>query len=135
VFDQAFKPFTFPGGFVDPNLPAGFAPFNVQEIAGRIVVAGSETSTTTGKQSVAIARFLGDHTVLTAGQSAVTTGTTSVADPSFFVIGMEGGAGGDCGIDDGCRTDDDCASHSCSITAGIGKCDLLLASSLAPTSP
>ena len=28
-----------PGGFVDPNLPAGFAPFNVQEIAGRLVVA------------------------------------------------------------------------------------------------
>ena len=25
-----------PGGFADPNLPAGFAPFNVQEIAGRI---------------------------------------------------------------------------------------------------
>ena len=24
-----------PGGFIDPNLPAGFAPFNVQEIAGR----------------------------------------------------------------------------------------------------
>ena len=28
-----------PGGFADPNLPAGFAPFNVQEIAGRLVVA------------------------------------------------------------------------------------------------
>ena len=27
-----------PGGFVDPNLPADFAPFNVQEIAGRLVV-------------------------------------------------------------------------------------------------
>jgi uncharacterized protein (TIGR03118 family) len=39
VFDASFKPVTAPGGFVDPNLPAGFAPFNVQEIAGRIVVA------------------------------------------------------------------------------------------------
>ena len=28
-----------PGGFADPNLPAGFAPFNVQEIGGRLVVA------------------------------------------------------------------------------------------------
>jgi uncharacterized protein (TIGR03118 family) len=39
VFDHAFAPTTVPGGFVDPNLPAGFAPFNVQELAGRIVVA------------------------------------------------------------------------------------------------
>jgi uncharacterized protein (TIGR03118 family) len=39
VFDEAFAKVTAPGGFVDPNLPAGFAPFNVQEIAGRIVVA------------------------------------------------------------------------------------------------
>jgi uncharacterized protein (TIGR03118 family) len=39
VFNDAFAPVTMPGGFVDPNLPAGFAPFNVQEIAGRLVVA------------------------------------------------------------------------------------------------
>ncbi len=39
VFNDAFMPTTVPGGFVDPNLPKGFAPFNVQEIAGRIVVA------------------------------------------------------------------------------------------------
>jgi uncharacterized protein (TIGR03118 family) len=39
VFDASFQPTTVPGGFVDPNLPAGFAPFNVQELAGRVVVA------------------------------------------------------------------------------------------------
>jgi uncharacterized protein (TIGR03118 family) len=39
VFNDAFGPVTVPGGFVDPNLPAGFAPFNVQEIAGHLVVA------------------------------------------------------------------------------------------------
>jgi uncharacterized protein (TIGR03118 family) len=39
VFDESFAKVTAPGGFVDPNLPAGFAPFNVQELAGRIVVA------------------------------------------------------------------------------------------------
>ena len=39
VFDDAFAPVTVPGGFVDPNLPAGFAPFNIQEIAGFLVVA------------------------------------------------------------------------------------------------
>jgi uncharacterized protein (TIGR03118 family) len=38
VFDQNFMPATLSGAFVDPNLPAGFAPFNVQELAGRIVV-------------------------------------------------------------------------------------------------
>jgi uncharacterized protein (TIGR03118 family) len=39
VFDDAFGQTTVPGGFVDPNLPSGFAPFNIQEIAGRLVVA------------------------------------------------------------------------------------------------
>jgi uncharacterized protein (TIGR03118 family) len=39
VFDASFKPVTVSGGFTDPNLPSGFAPFNVQELAGRIVVA------------------------------------------------------------------------------------------------
>jgi uncharacterized protein (TIGR03118 family) len=39
VFNDAFAPTTVPGGFTDPNLPAGFAPFNVQEVAGRLVVA------------------------------------------------------------------------------------------------
>jgi uncharacterized protein (TIGR03118 family) len=39
VFNDTFAPTTVPGGFVDANLPAGFAPFNVQEIAGRLVVA------------------------------------------------------------------------------------------------
>jgi uncharacterized protein (TIGR03118 family) len=39
VFNDAFAPTTVPGGFVDPTLPSGFAPFNVQEIAGRLVVA------------------------------------------------------------------------------------------------
>jgi uncharacterized protein (TIGR03118 family) len=38
VFNDSFAPVTVPGGFVDPNLPADFAPFNVQEIAGFLVV-------------------------------------------------------------------------------------------------
>ena len=42
VFNDSFAPVTVPGGFVDPNLPAGFAPFNVQEIAGRLVVSFAE---------------------------------------------------------------------------------------------
>lgn len=39
VFNDSFAPVTVPGGFADPNLPAGFAPFNIQESAGRLVVA------------------------------------------------------------------------------------------------
>jgi uncharacterized protein (TIGR03118 family) len=39
VFDSSFARVTSPGGFTDPNLPAGYAPLNVQELAGRIVVA------------------------------------------------------------------------------------------------
>jgi uncharacterized protein (TIGR03118 family) len=31
-------PTTVSGGFVDPNIPAGFAPFNVQNINGKLYV-------------------------------------------------------------------------------------------------
>ena len=39
VFDDHFGPVTLPGGFADPALPAGFAPFNVQALDGRLYVA------------------------------------------------------------------------------------------------
>ena len=39
VFDDAFAPATLSGHFTDPNLPAGFAPFNIQEISGKLYVA------------------------------------------------------------------------------------------------
>jgi uncharacterized protein (TIGR03118 family) len=38
VFDQAFRPVTRPGAFRDPGLPAGFAPFNVQNIGNFLFV-------------------------------------------------------------------------------------------------
>ena len=38
VFDSSFAPVSLPGSFIDPNLPAGFVPFNVQNIAGKIYV-------------------------------------------------------------------------------------------------
>ena len=38
VFDFAFKPLSTSGGFQDPNLPAGFAPFNIQRIGRRLYV-------------------------------------------------------------------------------------------------
>jgi uncharacterized protein (TIGR03118 family) len=39
VWNDQFRPVTLPGAFVDRALPAGFAPFNVQELRGRLYVA------------------------------------------------------------------------------------------------
>ena len=38
VFDSSFAQVFLPGAFTDPNLPAGFVPFNVQNISGNIYV-------------------------------------------------------------------------------------------------
>jgi uncharacterized protein (TIGR03118 family) len=38
VFDQNFQPVHAPGAFRDPNLPAGFSPFNIQNLDGRLFV-------------------------------------------------------------------------------------------------
>ncbi len=39
VFDGTFSPTTVSGGFKDPNLPAGYAPFNIWNIGGKLYVA------------------------------------------------------------------------------------------------
>jgi uncharacterized protein (TIGR03118 family) len=38
VFGSNFAPLTLPGNFTDPNLPAGFVPFNVQTLQGQVYV-------------------------------------------------------------------------------------------------
>ena len=38
VFDHNYKPATTDGGFVDPDIPAGFAPFDIKEIDGVLFV-------------------------------------------------------------------------------------------------
>jgi uncharacterized protein (TIGR03118 family) len=38
VFNSSFGPTTAPGGFVDPNLPSGLIPFNVEDIGGKVYV-------------------------------------------------------------------------------------------------
>ena len=39
VFDSGFSPHTFgAGSFTDPNLPAGYAPFNIENIDGKLYV-------------------------------------------------------------------------------------------------
>jgi uncharacterized protein (TIGR03118 family) len=39
VFDQGFNLVHLSGSFTDPQLPRGFAPFNIQELGGRLYVA------------------------------------------------------------------------------------------------
>jgi uncharacterized protein (TIGR03118 family) len=38
VFDANFAPTTVAGGFADPGIPAGFGPFNIQNIGGKLYV-------------------------------------------------------------------------------------------------
>ncbi len=38
VFDGTFKAATLAGNFTDPNLPAGFAPFNIDNLGGKLYV-------------------------------------------------------------------------------------------------
>src|SRR6266496_2095857 len=39
VYDSNFQPAQLPGGlFTDPAIPAGYAPFNIQELAGQLYV-------------------------------------------------------------------------------------------------
>jgi uncharacterized protein (TIGR03118 family) len=48
VFDQNFKPVSLPGSFQDPNLPSGFAPFNVAEFNNQIYVTYARRADATG---------------------------------------------------------------------------------------
>lgn len=38
VFDKNFAPARLPGAFLDPSLPAGFAPFGIRNIGGKLYV-------------------------------------------------------------------------------------------------
>jgi uncharacterized protein (TIGR03118 family) len=38
VFDSTFAPATLAGSFTDPNLPAGYAPFNIRDLGGSLYV-------------------------------------------------------------------------------------------------
>lgn len=46
VFDTNFKLTTVPGGFGDPNLPAGYAPFNIWPVNGKLVVTFAKQDAT-----------------------------------------------------------------------------------------
>ncbi|TMF40228.1 MAG: TIGR03118 family protein, partial [Chloroflexi bacterium] len=42
VFNGSFEPANAPGAFVDPKIPAGYAPFGIQNVEGTIVVTYAE---------------------------------------------------------------------------------------------
>lgn len=46
VYDSGFHPITLAGDFTDPGIPAGFAPFNVQNIHGDIYVSYAKQDAT-----------------------------------------------------------------------------------------
>ena len=60
VFNSSFTNVTTPSEFVDPNLPAGLVPFNVEDIGGKVYVAYApaghvpQTAATAGMGAVAV---------------------------------------------------------------------------------
>lgn len=48
VFDKNFAGTTLAGNFTDPNLPTGFAPYNIQTIGNMLYVAYAKLSTSPG---------------------------------------------------------------------------------------
>ena len=66
MFDDAFGPLTLPGAFVDRGLPAGYAPFNIQELGGRLYVAYAKQDATPRTRSPAPASASWTSTARTA---------------------------------------------------------------------
>jgi uncharacterized protein (TIGR03118 family) len=51
VFSGTFAPVTTAGGFVDPTLPAGYAPFGIQQIGGKIYVTYAQPDPVTHEKT------------------------------------------------------------------------------------
>jgi len=50
IFDGLFAPLSIGGAFVDPNLPSGYAPFNIVNLGGELYVAFALVETSTGDE-------------------------------------------------------------------------------------
>lgn len=95
VFNSSFQPVTLaPGAFVDPNVPAGLVPFNVQEINGQIYVTyapathSAETTATAGTGVVSVFSTSGAflHELIAGGNLASPWGIT-LAPAGFGAFG------------------------------------------------
>jgi uncharacterized protein (TIGR03118 family) len=60
VFDSSFGLLTLPGAFVDPKLPAGYAPFGIQTIGDHILVAYAKVDPATGEEEEGVGLGLVD---------------------------------------------------------------------------
>jgi uncharacterized protein (TIGR03118 family) len=54
VFNSSFAPVTPTGNFVDPNLPAGYEPFNIQNIGGLLYVEYNLAGVTDGTRGAGL---------------------------------------------------------------------------------
>jgi len=52
VFDAGFQPVTAPGGFIDPNLPAGYLPYNAQAVGGSVIVTFAQKDAASGREKL-----------------------------------------------------------------------------------
>jgi uncharacterized protein (TIGR03118 family) len=52
VFNSTYAPTTLGGTFVDPNLPAGYVPYNIENIGGTLYVAYSQVNPVTHEAAV-----------------------------------------------------------------------------------
>ena len=94
VFDGNFQLMSLPGAFSDPNVPAGFAPFNVQNLGGSIFVtyapAGrpNQISAALGQGVVAMFDTAGNfqREVVTGGELAAPWGL-AIAPAGFDGFG------------------------------------------------
>lgn len=95
VFDSSFKPVSLgAGAFVDPNLPAGLVPFNVQDIGGKVYVTyapsghSNQTGAALGQGVVDIYNEDGTFVqrLITGGQLAAPWGV-ALAPSSFGPFG------------------------------------------------
>lgn len=50
IFDATFNPATLAGNFTDPNLPAGYTPFNIQNLGGKLFVTYALTDANNPKE-------------------------------------------------------------------------------------
>jgi uncharacterized protein (TIGR03118 family) len=53
VFNGIYTPTSLPGSFVDPNLPAGFAPFNIQNLGGTLYVTYAKVDPADAEEDLA----------------------------------------------------------------------------------
>jgi uncharacterized protein (TIGR03118 family) len=97
MFDANFNPITTAGAFVDPSIPAGYAPFNVASLAGNIYVAyakqnASKTFDVAGAGNGYVDVFNGSGTLVTSliAQGPLNSPWGMVIAPATF--GQFGGA-------------------------------------------